>query len=119
MKKDGKYRFSLQFSAESKDQINVGEFLERLGNRKSTVIVAALKEYLANHPEINSPEAHIKVQIEASITRQSVENLIRSMLDERLKAMALEAPNGIIPSDRQDVLEQDITAMLGNLDMFQ
>lgn len=119
MKKDGKYRFSLQFSAESKDQIYVGDFLERLGNRKSAVIVAALKEYLTNHPEINSPEAHIKVQVEASITRQSVENLIRSMLDERLKALALEAPNGTIPSERQDALEQDITAMLGNLDMFQ
>ena len=119
MKKNGKYRFSLQFAAESNDQICVGEFLERLGNRKSTVIVAALNEYLSNHPEINSSEAHIKVRVEAAITRQSVENLIRSMLDERLTALALETPSGAISQEQQDALEEDISAMLGNLDMFQ
>lgn len=119
MKKDGKYRFSLQFSAESNDQICVGEFLERLGNRKSAVIVAAIKEYLANHPELNTPEAHIKVQVETEISRRSVEELVRAILDERMAALALKAPNGAVPPERQDALEQDITAMLGNLDLFQ
>ena len=31
MKKDGKYRFTLQFGADSEDQIRVGELLEKLG----------------------------------------------------------------------------------------
>lgn len=47
MRKDGKYRFTLQFSANSEEQIRVGELLEKLGNRKSTIIVSALSDYIA------------------------------------------------------------------------
>lgn len=118
MKQKGKYRFSLQFPAESNDQIYVGEFLERLGNRKSAVIVAALKEYLSNHPELSCPDTHIKVQVETEISRRSVEELIRSILDERLAELALEPPGRAVPSVHQEALEQDISVMLGNLDMF-
>lgn len=52
MKKNGKYRFSLQFPAESEEQIQVGELLERLGNRKSAVIVEALYSFTVAHPEL-------------------------------------------------------------------
>lgn len=51
MKKDGKYRFSLQFGAETEEQQSVGELLERLGNRKSAVVVAAVSDYILAHPE--------------------------------------------------------------------
>ena len=49
MRKDGKYRFTLQFSADNEDQIRVGELLEKLGNRKSTIIVSALSDYINAH----------------------------------------------------------------------
>ena len=54
MRKDGKYRFTLQFSADNEDQIRVGELLENLGNRKSTVIISALSDYIDTHPELQS-----------------------------------------------------------------
>lgn len=46
MKKDGRYRFTLQFGSDSEEQIRVGEFLESLGNKKSAVMnrQKALKE---------------------------------------------------------------------------
>ena len=50
MKKDGKYRFSLQFSMSSEDEIRAGELLENLGNKKSKVLIAALNQYMDNHP---------------------------------------------------------------------
>ena len=53
MKKDGKYRFTLQFGSESDEEYRAGEFLEHLGNKKSAVIVAALNEYLTSHPELH------------------------------------------------------------------
>ena len=52
MKRNGKYRFSLQFPALSEQQVAVGEMLERLGNRKSSVIVAAVFEYVQARPDI-------------------------------------------------------------------
>ena len=54
MRKDGKYRFTLQFGADSEDQIRVGELLEKLGNRKSMIIVSALSDYINAHPELQS-----------------------------------------------------------------
>ena len=48
MKRDGKYRFSLQFRSETDEQVQAGELLERLGNRKSAVVVAALNAYIAD-----------------------------------------------------------------------
>lgn len=39
MKRDGKYRFSLQFGSETREQVQAGELLERLGNRKSAVVI--------------------------------------------------------------------------------
>lgn len=50
MKKDGKYRFSLQFPDETSEQHEVGDLLDRLGNRKSAVVVAAVGEYMLSHP---------------------------------------------------------------------
>lgn len=52
MKRDGKYRFSLQFGSETREQVQAGELLERLGNRKSAVVIAALNAYIAAHPEL-------------------------------------------------------------------
>lgn len=42
MKKDGKYRFSLQFGADSEEQVKAGELLERLGNKKVQLLLQPL-----------------------------------------------------------------------------
>lgn len=52
MKKDGIYRFSLQFGAGSEEQIRAGKLLEWLENKKSQIIVAALNEYMLAYPEL-------------------------------------------------------------------
>ena len=39
MRTQGGYRFSLQFAADTEEQKRAGEFLERMGNRKSAIIV--------------------------------------------------------------------------------
>ena len=41
MKKDGKYRFSLQFNSDTEEQLQAGELLERMGNKKSHLVIAA------------------------------------------------------------------------------
>ena len=52
MKKDGKYRYTLQFGSETDEEYRAGELLESLGNKKSAVIIAALNEDLASRPEL-------------------------------------------------------------------
>ena len=73
MKKDGKYRFSLQFSADSEEQVRAGELLERLGNRKSAVVFAALNDYLDSNP--NLQDAHCKIEVISADVKCSPEPL--------------------------------------------
>lgn len=119
MKKDGKYRFSLQFGADSEEQIRVGELLESLGNRKSAVIVAALNDYIHAHPELQSDEHRIEVKLSAAFEQHQIEALVRHIVEERLSELHMTEP-GTGPStpETSAALEADITQMLNNLDIF-
>lgn len=116
MLKDGKYRFSLQFGADCPEQARVGAFLEKLGNRKSHVIVEAVTEYLENHPELEASRPKIEVKRSTSLDREAVEALIRSILQEN--------PGGLLPRQETPAephpaaLEADVAQMLDNLDLF-
>ena len=115
MKRDGKYRFSLQFGSETREQVQAGELLERLGNRKSAVVIAALNAYIAAHPELAEP-APVSVKIDGGIT---LEQMIRSIIDERIANGQLLAGGVETPSiQMQEDLNVDIAAMISNLELF-
>mgnify|MGYP006067171515 CR=1 FL=1 len=136
MKKDGLYRYSLQFPDDSEKRIRAGELLEKLGNKKSAVIVAALNEYLDNHPEFGTETQGLRIRIEQEngISRDKMERLIRTLIQEQLQhttepplnVQAVEK-SGLIPSsegerskeEMPESLKEDIAQMLANLDMFQ
>lgn len=136
MKKDGLYRYSLQFPDDSEKRIRAGELLEKLGNKKSAVIVAALNEYLDNHPEFGTETQGLRIRIEQEngISRDKLERLIRTLIQEQLRhttelplnVQAVEK-SGLIPSsegersneEMPESLKEDIAQMLANLDMFQ
>lgn len=119
MRKDGKYRFTLQFGADSEDQIRVGELLENLGNRKSTVIISALSDYIDTHPELQSDYSKIEVKVASAFDRSQMERLIRSIVEEKLSELhTTETIADTSMSGTSEALEEDITKMLDNLDMF-
>ena len=136
MKKDGLYRYSLQFPDDSEERIRAGELLEKLGNKKSAVIVAALNEYLDNHPEFGTETQGLRIRIEQEngISRDKLERLIRTLIQEQLQHTT-EPPlnvqtveeSSLIPSlegerskeEMPESLKEDIAQMLANLDMFQ
>ena len=62
MKKDGRYRFTIQFPAHSESQLAVGELLEKMGNKKSSIIVDAVFIYLKEHPDLCAMHSSIKPQ---------------------------------------------------------
>jgi hypothetical protein len=120
VKREGKYRFSLQFGSETNEQVQAGELLERLGNRKSTIVVAALNEYIVTHPDLaESANMKIHVKIEGGIRRDVLEQLIRSLIDERIASGQLLTGSVKTPSVHvQDDLNVDIAAMISNLELF-
>lgn len=115
MRKDGKYRFSLQFPAETEEQIQAGELLERLGNRKSAVVVAALGEYLAAHPALTSPQCKVEIKAVQNLSLEQLKEMVKIILDERLESDKKS------DSYKTDTIKFNgsITEMLDNLDAFQ
>lgn len=118
MKQNHVYRFSLQFGMESTDKIRAGEFLEKLGNKKSAVVVAALNEYLERHPEAQGETLRIQVERTGVFLREELEQLVRSIVREQMGKTA--APeSGSSASSKIEGMEDDIAKMLENLDLFR
>lgn len=125
MKKDGVYRYSLQWAENTAERIKAGELLEQLGNRKSAVIIAALNDYMDAHPELCNGKGSIEVRV-SGYDRRQIEEIIRSMMKEQSMVIA-EKTDGEMPMDHHtdddvsnynDMLEDDIARMLDNLDLF-
>lgn len=118
MRTQGGYRFSLQFAAETEEQIRAGEFLERMGNRKSAIVVNAISHYLDANPELSASNTEVKIQVNAPVRKKEIESLIRSIIEERLGTMPSASVTVNSSLAVQESLEKDITSMLGNLAMF-
>lgn len=119
MIKDGKYRFTLQFGAETMEERRAGDFLEQLGNRKSPIVIAALNEYIEQHPELLTQNAHILLHLSGP-TQEQLEETIRQIIEERLRAgLPLQAPVPTVPVDPAGPVDDDILDMLNDLDCFR
>lgn len=118
MKKDGKYRFSLQFSSDTPENMQIGELLERMGNKKSRIIISALAEYLQKHPQLLEDNCKIEVRT-TSCDWERIEEFIRNLLDERLASEQISNEIGR-ESEKLDweSLEKDVAKMLENIDLF-
>lgn len=128
MKKDGKYRFSLQFGSDSEKQVRAGEFLERLGKKKSIVVVEALNDYLLAHPELQEVRGRkIEVNVSGGYDRHKIEQIIRSIVEEKIAGLCVPAANSqpidskatALQEELPETMEDDIGQMLDNLDFFQ
>ncbi|MFT3951704.1 MAG: hypothetical protein QM689_07185 [Oscillospiraceae bacterium] len=121
MKKDGKYRFSLQFSSDSDAQVQAGELLERLANKKSAVVVSALTEYLDRHPELQNPDCKIQISVASgSLHQEKIEQMIRTIVEEKIAALQIDrtavTSEGVADAVSMD---DDVSRMLCNLALFE
>ena len=118
MIKDGKFRFTLQFGMTTQEELQAGKLLEQLGKRKSPIVVAALNEYLVNHPELIEGETKIRFHMVGPDT-QALEERIRQLIDERLGAgisLPVRGESLATPDTKQ--VSSDIMDMLNDLDCF-
>lgn len=145
MKKDGKYRFSLQFSDDTAEGRKAGELLEGYGNRKSMIIVAALNEYMDAHPELNQENCSVQVSVTPLTSPDELERMVWRVVEERINGRQFPSAHSLNHSSSIEMaavgnpaeqttsidgqngkeepvlkeLETDVSQMLDNLDFFQ
>lgn len=121
MKRNGVYRYSLQWAENTEEKIRVGELLEQLGNRKSTVIIAALNDYMDAHPELSSGNGKIEIKV---FGYDRMEEMIRSMIQEQNligqsqsdTVTKIDIDDGI--TSHNGAFDENIVRMLDNLEAF-
>lgn len=126
MRKDDKYRFSLQWGSDTQERIAAGDFLEKLGNKKSDFIVLAIWEYLQRHPQAVMPGAKIKITTQATLTREQIlldiKNAVKTYMEEHSMVSLVEMPNDKMPASSNNSAtvpsETDLLSMLDNLSVF-
>ena len=122
MFKDGKYRYSLGFGGNTENERRVGELLERLGNRKSSLIVDVLSEYIDKHPELENTHGKIEIKITASPSahsKEKIEQMVRELVAETIANMQItDNTQTAANSIDADSLDKNIAIMLYNLDQF-
>ena len=119
MKKDGKYRFSLQFGSDTEEEVMVGEFLECLGNKKSDLIVPVIAEYLVLHPELHERHGKIEIKLTSFYNQDRIEQIVRSIVEEKFATMQNSGSDTGIVQVESETIEADVAKMLDNLNFFQ
>lgn len=115
MKRDCQYRFNIQFIARTETEVTVGEFLNALGRRKSTAIIAAVSEYLDDHPELLSDPGHIRV---STISADQLDARIRSIVEEKLSSLPATHQAASEPVVDSVQVSTEIADMLNDLELF-
>lgn len=119
MIKDGKFRFTLQFGMNTDEEQKAGNLLEQLGKKKSPVVVAALNEYMTNHPEILSGRGDIRLHI-AAPDQKHLEDMVRRLVTEMIGSNShLGDTEQKTPPKFVNQFSNDVLDMIADLDMFK
>ena len=123
LRRDDRFRFSLQWSADTEEKARVGTLLERMGNKKSDFIVMAVVDYLERHPEMEIPGSKIKITYHPLHTKDQLLSMVRDMVKSSMSEF-MEGKTVISAEDSQlseipsGPSEQDIDAMVASLKLF-
>lgn len=120
MKKGGVYRYSLQFDDKTLVNRQVGEFLERMGNRKSKVIVAAVLDFMRAHPEFLSIKTKVDIHLTALAPDTDLRTLVEDLISEKLANVSFQisapAQEQVQTEEMPD--DEDVSSMLDKLGIF-
>lgn len=123
MLSDNKFRFSLQWGADSEEKVQAGRLLEKLGNKKSEFIVLAVTEYIREHPEVVSPGSKIRITVQPTQTADQLQAMVREMamaaVAELMAGMTLVPASPQSDAQPSGPSQEDLDDMLKNLDIFK
>ena len=92
LRRDDRFRFSLQWRADTEEKARVGALLERMGNKKSDFIVMAVVDYLERHPEMEIPGSKIKITYHPLHTKDQLLSMVRDMVKNSMSEFMERKP---------------------------
>jgi len=121
MKSGDTYRFSLSWPTETEEQILAGEFLSKLGNKKSRFLIQLICDYIEAHPEAINPKETIKFIVSSTSVGEKLTEMIKSMIQSELSGKNIirqESDASDTAEKKDDISAADIDDMLENLDIW-
>ena len=120
MKSGDTYRFSLSWPMDTEEQILAGEFLSKLGNKKSCLIIQLICDYIEAHPEAVNPKETIKFIINSTSVGEKLAGMIKSMVQSELagKITAQQPSVDSGPEQKANDINAGIDDMLEDLDTW-
>ena len=77
-------------------------------SKKSAVIIAALNEYLASHPELQSPCCKIEVKVGSNLNQAKMEQIIRTIVEEKMAMLQISGTATPKSEQVPEALEQGL-----------
>ena len=128
MKTGDAYRFTLSWQKDTEERSIAGEFLEKLGNKKSKFIVQLICDYIAAHPEAVNSKETINFIVNSTPLSDILTEKIQLMIKNELAGkVTLQPPldnsnsEAVAPEANEKVKsnsDESIDGMFGNLDMW-
>ena len=120
MKSGNTYRFTLSWPMETEEQVIAGEFLSKLGYKKSKFIIQLICDYITAHPEAMNPKETLKFIVNSTSLGVTLTEMIKSMIQSEFAGKMFVQPQIENPATEEvaPAVDESIEDMLGNLDMW-
>lgn len=124
MKSGDTYRFSLSWPMDTEERILAGEFLNKLGNKKSRFLIQLICGYIGEHPEAMNPKETIKIIVNSTSAGDTLVDMIRTIIKTEFagkftaQEQSVEQPAIANLNKNEPEPEINIGDMLGNLDIW-
>ena len=120
MKSGEPYKFTLSWQKDTEEQILAGEFLSKLGNKKSKFIVQLICDYITDHPETVNPKETLKFIINSTSLGEKITEVIKSIIQTELagKTVLHDSTDNFEMALPDLDINTGIDDMFGNLEMW-
>lgn len=88
-----------------------------MGNKKSTIVITAVMEFLRTHPEVDCADTVINLQVNTPVSRETIESIVHSYIQKHFAHIQSDN-NTNWPNDSFGEMDMTVSEMLCNLELF-
>jgi len=118
MKSGDAYKFTLSWPMDTEEQILAGEYLGKLGNKKSKFIIQLICDYISATPEAINSEETLKFILNSTPIKETMTEMIKSIIKTELAGKMVLQQSSDNSNIEQLNVDIDIDDMFENLEIW-